>query len=102
MWVVNATPRPYFTPGKDPVPIVQEAGWASGSVWTGAENLGTTEIRSPNRPASSESLRLNQGDGLAFPPVVVKPGSSLSLSQKPVTEIHSETSHFGHHVHHRI
>jgi hypothetical protein len=28
-----------FTPGKDPVPIVQEAGWASGSVWIGAENL---------------------------------------------------------------
>ena len=22
-----------------PVPIVQEAGWASGPVWTGAENL---------------------------------------------------------------
>ena len=22
-----------FTPGKDPVPIVQEAGWALGSVW---------------------------------------------------------------------
>jgi hypothetical protein len=28
-----------FTPGKDPVPIVQEAGWAPGQVWTGAENL---------------------------------------------------------------
>jgi hypothetical protein len=25
--------------GKDPVPIVQEAGWAAGPVWTGAENL---------------------------------------------------------------
>jgi len=25
--------------GKDPVPIVQEVGWAPGSVWTGAENL---------------------------------------------------------------
>jgi hypothetical protein len=23
---------------RDPVPIVQEAGWASWSVWTGAEN----------------------------------------------------------------
>ena len=30
-----------FTPGKDPVPIVQEAGWASGPVWTGAENLAS-------------------------------------------------------------
>ena len=31
-----------FTPGKDPVPIVQEAGWASGAVWTGEENLAPT------------------------------------------------------------
>ena len=28
-----------LTPGKNPVPIVQNAGWASGPVWTGAENL---------------------------------------------------------------
>jgi hypothetical protein len=26
-------------PEKDPVPIVQEAGWAPGPVWTGTENL---------------------------------------------------------------
>ena len=26
-------------PRKDPVPIVQEAGWAPGPVWTSAENL---------------------------------------------------------------
>ena len=26
-------------PGKDPVPIVYVAGWAPGTVWTGAENL---------------------------------------------------------------
>jgi len=32
-------PRPHLTPVKDPVPIVQEAGWARGPVWTGAENL---------------------------------------------------------------
>ena len=31
-------PRLLFTPGKDPVPIVQGAGWALGPVWT-AENL---------------------------------------------------------------
>jgi hypothetical protein len=44
------------TPGKDPVPIVQEAGWAPGPVWIGAENLTPTGIRSPDRPARSESL----------------------------------------------
>ena len=27
---VSVTPRSIFTPGKDPVPIVQEAGWAQG------------------------------------------------------------------------
>jgi hypothetical protein len=34
--VVNSTPRPPLPPGK-PVPIVQEAGWASELVWIGAE-----------------------------------------------------------------
>ena len=43
-------------PGKDPVPIVQEAGWAPGPVWTGAENLAPTEFRSLDRPARSQSL----------------------------------------------
>ena len=41
---------------KDPVPIVQEAGWAPGPVWTGAENLAPTGIGSPDRPARSQSL----------------------------------------------
>ena len=38
-WGVSVTPWPLFTPRKDPVPIVQEAGWAPGPVWTVAENL---------------------------------------------------------------
>jgi len=43
------------TPGKDPVPTVQEAALAPGPVWTGADNLA-----SPDRAARSESLyRLN-------------------------------------------
>jgi len=32
-WVVSSTPRPHFTPGKDPVSILQEAGWAPAPVW---------------------------------------------------------------------
>jgi len=31
-------------------------GWSPGPVWTGAENLVPTGIRSPDRPARSESL----------------------------------------------
>ena len=52
-WGVSVMPRPLFTPGKDPVPILQEAGWAPGPVWTGAENLAPTGIRSPVLPARS-------------------------------------------------
>jgi len=50
-WGVSVTPRLLFTPRKDPVPIVQEAGWAPG-----AENLAPTWIRSLDRPACSQSL----------------------------------------------
>ena len=43
-----STPRPgRFTPEKDPVPIAYKAVWTPGPVWTGAENLATTGIRSP-------------------------------------------------------
>jgi hypothetical protein len=59
MWLVSTTPR-RFTPGKDPVSIVQEAGWAPGPVWTCAKNLASTGIRSPACPARGQSLyRLN-------------------------------------------
>jgi len=56
-WGVWSTPRPgRFTPGKDPVLIVWEAGWAPAPVWTDAENLIPTGIRSPDRQTRSESL----------------------------------------------
>jgi len=55
-WRVSVMPRLLFTPGKDPVPIVQEAGWAPGPVRTGAENLASTRIQSPDRPARSQLL----------------------------------------------
>jgi len=54
-WVVSSTPRPHFTPGKDPVPIVQEAGWAPGPVW--ADGISRPHRDSiPDRPARSQSL----------------------------------------------
>jgi hypothetical protein len=37
-------PWPLSTHGKDPVPIVQEAGWATKLYWTGAENLAPSGI----------------------------------------------------------
>ena len=41
-----------FTPGEDPVPIVQEAAWAPGPVWTGAESLAPhrDSIPGPSSP----------------------------------------------------
>ena len=54
MW---STPRPdCFTLWKGPVHTAQEAGWAPGPVWKGAENLASTGIRSSDRPARTESL----------------------------------------------
>jgi len=56
-WVGWSTPRPgRFTAGKATVPIVWEAGWSPGPVWTGAESLAPTGIRSRDLPARSESL----------------------------------------------
>jgi hypothetical protein len=55
-WVVNAMPRPVHPRERDPVPSVQEAGWAPGPVWTDAEILACTGIRSTDRPARTESL----------------------------------------------
>jgi hypothetical protein len=54
----SLAPRPgRFTPGeRDPVPTVQDAGWAPGPIWMAAENLAPTGIRSPDRPSRSESL----------------------------------------------
>jgi hypothetical protein len=49
---VSVTFRPHFTPGKDPVPIVQEAGWAPGP----GKSRPPTGIRSPDGPARSQSL----------------------------------------------
>ena len=41
---------------RDPVPIVQEAGFALRPVWMGAKNLALTGVRSPDRPDGSEVL----------------------------------------------
>ena len=54
-WVVSSTPRPHFTPGKYPVPILQEGGWAPGPVWTGGK-FRPHRDSIPDRPVRSQSL----------------------------------------------
>jgi len=60
-WMVSSTPRPHFTAGKDPVPILQEAGWAPGPVWTGGKSRAHRDSI-PDRPARSQTLY-----GLSYP-----------------------------------
>jgi len=72
-WVVSCTPRPLFTPGKDTVPIVQEAGWAPGSVWTGGKSRPHRDsIPGPSSPYL-----------VAIPTEV--PGKTEVLEENPVT-----------------
>jgi hypothetical protein len=80
-WSAPRTGR--FTLGKDPVPIVQAAGWAPGPVWTCAKNFAPTEIRSPDRPARSQSLH-----GLSYPAqyyrqvcYIIYPVSNAAITQ---------------------
>ena len=54
-WGVSVTPRPLFTPGKDPVPIVQEAVWAPGPVWTGRKSRPHRDSI-PDTPPRGKSL----------------------------------------------
>jgi hypothetical protein len=54
-WLV-VTPQPLYLRDRDTMPMVQEAGWAQGPVWTVEENLATIGIRSADLPAHSESL----------------------------------------------
>ena len=53
-WVVGATPWLLSPWERDTVPIVQEAGWAPGLVWMGAENITPSGMWSC--PAHSELL----------------------------------------------
>jgi len=50
-----ARPGRTLSPGKDPIPILQEAGWAPGPVWTGGKSRPHWDSI-PDRPARTQSL----------------------------------------------
>jgi len=54
-WVASSMPQPHFTPGKDPVPIWQEAGWAPGPVWMGGKSRPNQDLI-PDCPVQSQLL----------------------------------------------
>ena len=53
--MVSSTPRPHLTPGKEPVPILLEAGWALGPVWTGGKSRPHRDSI-PDRPARRQYI----------------------------------------------
>ena len=50
-----ARPGRILPPGKDPVPILHEAGWAPGPVWMGGKSRPHRDSI-PDHPAHSQSL----------------------------------------------
>jgi len=54
-WVVSSTLRTHFTHGKESVPILQEAGWVPGPIWTGGISRPHRDSI-PDRPSRSQSL----------------------------------------------
>jgi hypothetical protein len=54
-WVVNATPRPLYPRERLGTHFI-EGCVGPGPVWTGTENFFPTGIRSPDRPALSQSV----------------------------------------------
>ena len=93
VWGVSVTSQPLFVPGKGSVPIVQEDGWAPGPVWTGAENLGPTGIRYPDRPARSPWLyRLRKCNYKLHQNMIIRRAFTKALNHAPQTAFPSFAS----------
>ena len=97
-WVVSSTPRPHFTPGKDPVPIVQEAGWAPGPVWTDGKSRPHRDSI-PDCPARSQSLyrlsypanRRTSVSNLFYFGMTVHVSDGLSVHHQEFKTVHTAT-----------
>jgi len=72
-WVFDALPRPLDPRVRDPVPILQEDGWAPGPVRTGAEDFTLSGFLSVNISAHSELLYR-----LRYPPTIFHPTSHIA------------------------
>jgi len=80
-WVVSSAPRPHFTHGKEPVPIVQEAGWVPGAGWKGGKSR-SHRYSIPDRPGRRQSLYQ-----LSYPAHLtkIKNGKSASIKYNTCT-----------------
>jgi len=85
--VVNATSGPLYPRERNPVPILQEAVWALGTFWVGAENLSMPGFDSLTfRPVTELLYRLHySGNSLFKEPVSVLSDKSLIPEEKIIS-----------------
>ena len=89
--MVGSMPRPHCTPRKDPVPILQEAGWAPGPFWTGGKSDPHRDLI-PDCPARSQSLyRLSYPAHTVTSTRAKEPGNRISIPGKDTTYFSSTT-----------
>ena len=69
-WEVSSTPWPNFIPGKDPVPILQEAGWAPGPIWTGGKSHPHRDLIPDHQGRRQSLYRLSYPAHTSFGTVV--------------------------------
>ena len=62
--MVSSTPRPHSTPGKDPVLILREGGWAPWPIWTGGKSRPHRDSI-PDRPARSQYILITYINSVA-------------------------------------
>ena len=77
VWVVSTMPRPLRLLERDPVPIVQEAGWAAGLIWMGVESLAHKGVQTQYCPAHSRSLFC-----LCYPGCLITEWDSMVVNYK--------------------
>ena len=75
-------------PGKTRYPLYSRLGGAPGPFWKGAENLAPNGIRSPDRPARSESLYR-----LSYPGPLLRQYNKQYISLKSVI-LNIRNNHF--------
>jgi hypothetical protein len=83
-WMVNVTLRPVYTRKR---PGTLCVGWAPRSVWTGADNIAPTGIRSPNlspRSVTLYRLRYSCSPAARIVPSVLSTPYLIRFSDKPV------------------
>jgi hypothetical protein len=73
----TARPDRTLPPGKDPVPIVQEAGWAPGPGLDGRKISSPTGL-DPGRPVRSQSLKW-EGSNFVLKDIAVTMATALVL-----------------------